>query len=176
MECGVRQDCPMAPYLYLFVANVLGYILSNPRYNIQNLILPNDQIVRDMIFADDTSLYLRGTKENLQNACTVIEKLYAMFGARINWSKSIAIWVFAHDRPWSWGDDMGVKWLRRGETARYLDFLVDMVPNDKDEKVLQKIRAQLNVCCPKKLSMAEKIIPGQQPSNPCFLLVPSELR
>jgi hypothetical protein len=27
---GVRQGCPLAPYLYLFIADVLGHMIADP--------------------------------------------------------------------------------------------------------------------------------------------------
>jgi hypothetical protein len=37
MERAIRQRCPITPYLYLFVVDVLGYMISNPRYRIEKL-------------------------------------------------------------------------------------------------------------------------------------------
>ncbi len=41
MERVIRQGCPITPYLYLFVVDVLGYMISNLRYIIERLILPD---------------------------------------------------------------------------------------------------------------------------------------
>ncbi len=41
MERAIRQGCPITPYLYLFVANVLGYMIFDPRYKIEGLTLPH---------------------------------------------------------------------------------------------------------------------------------------
>ncbi len=61
MEKVVQQGCPIACYLHLFVANVLGYMISNPSYMIKGLVLLDGQGVRDQMFVDDTTLFLKGT-------------------------------------------------------------------------------------------------------------------
>lgn len=48
IERGVRQGCPMAPYLYLFFHDVLGYMLSDPAYGIEGLRLPDPQFLKNL--------------------------------------------------------------------------------------------------------------------------------
>lgn len=38
---AVRQGCLLAPYLYLLVADVLGYMMRDPTYRVQGLTLSN---------------------------------------------------------------------------------------------------------------------------------------
>lgn len=61
MEKVVWQRCPIAPYLYLFVTNVQGYMILDPSYEIERLVLLDGQEVRDQMFIDDTALFLKGT-------------------------------------------------------------------------------------------------------------------
>jgi hypothetical protein len=46
LERGVRQGCSMAPYMYLFVQDILGYMICDPANGIEGLILPNNSILR----------------------------------------------------------------------------------------------------------------------------------
>lgn len=62
LDRAVRQGCPLAPYLYLLVANVFGYMMQVTKYEIQGLRLPNGKVSIKMLFADDTALSLAGTK------------------------------------------------------------------------------------------------------------------
>jgi hypothetical protein len=41
MDRAVWQGCPIALYLYLFIADVLGYMILDPPYKIEKLVLPN---------------------------------------------------------------------------------------------------------------------------------------
>jgi hypothetical protein len=52
-----HQGCPLTPYLYLFVANVLGYMVSDRSYKIKGLILPDGRQVWDQMFANDTIFF-----------------------------------------------------------------------------------------------------------------------
>jgi hypothetical protein len=37
IERSIRQGCPLAPCLFLFVADVLGYMLDDPKWQVQGL-------------------------------------------------------------------------------------------------------------------------------------------
>jgi hypothetical protein len=37
---SVRQGCPLAPYLFVLVADVLGHMLDDTNYNVEGLTLP----------------------------------------------------------------------------------------------------------------------------------------
>jgi len=70
---SVRQDCPLAPYLFIMATDILGYMLADPRHGIEGLMLPKGARIRDQTFADDTTLYLKGDQENLDKAQGVLE-------------------------------------------------------------------------------------------------------
>jgi len=57
---SVRQGCPLAPYLFIIVTDVLGHMLEDPRHGIEGLILPKGGSIRNQTFVDDTALYLKG--------------------------------------------------------------------------------------------------------------------
>lgn len=81
---AVRQGCPLVPYLYLLVADVLGYMMHDPVYGVKGLQLLNRDSSIELLFADDTSLYLLGTKENLDRAMKVLDFYCAASGSKIN--------------------------------------------------------------------------------------------
>ena len=37
---SIRQGCPLAPYIFFFIAKVLGYMLDNTKYGVEILKLP----------------------------------------------------------------------------------------------------------------------------------------
>lgn len=61
------------------------YMISDPIYGIKGLQLPNGRILRELLFADDTSLFLRGSKTNLDRTLKVLDLFCAASGAKINW-------------------------------------------------------------------------------------------
>ncbi len=66
MEGAICQRCPITPYLYLFVVDVLGYMIFNPRYKIERLTFLDGTQIRDQMFADDAMMFLKGNPNNLQ--------------------------------------------------------------------------------------------------------------
>jgi hypothetical protein len=82
---------PSAPFLYLFVADCLGYLLDK-EVGGKGLKLPrNLGEVIDQEYADDTNLYLEGSLENLNHTKVALETYALASGAQINWNKSQAI-------------------------------------------------------------------------------------
>ncbi len=42
------------------------------------------------------------------------------FGAKINWHKLAAIWASKKEKTWSWGEEVGLRWVLEGEGTHYL--------------------------------------------------------
>jgi hypothetical protein len=116
----VRQGCPLAPYLFILVTDVLGYMLADPKHGVEGLSLPRGGLVRDQTFADDTALYLQGSLGNLDRAQEVLKVFCRTSRAKINWHKSATIWASKKERTWDWGGDQGLKWIPIGKRTRYL--------------------------------------------------------
>jgi mannosylglycoprotein endo-beta-mannosidase len=95
---SVRQGCPLAPYLFILATNVLGYMLADPKNEVEGLSLPRGGLIRDQTFANDTVLYLKGTSSNLDKAQKVLTTFSAASGAKVNWHKSAAIWANKKER------------------------------------------------------------------------------
>jgi hypothetical protein len=116
----VKQGCPLAPYLFILATDVLGYMLADPKYEVEGLSLPKGSLIRDQTFADDTTLYLKGTPPHLDKAQRVLTLFSSAFGAKINWHKSAAIWASKNKQTWQWGTEVGLKWIPVGVSIRYL--------------------------------------------------------
>lgn len=161
---AVRQGCPLAPYLYIIVADVLGYMLQDQQYGVQGLKLPNGAINLEMLFAEDTSLSLLGTRDNLDKVMRVLDLYCAASGSKINWSKTNLIWALTAERTWSWGDVHGAHWLLIGESCRYLGVPLGFrVPQRvRNEKVLTSIRDSLIHWSSKALSQAGRLLIANQ--------------
>jgi hypothetical protein len=66
MEGVIHQRCPITPHLYLFVVDVLCYMIFNPRYKIERLTLLDGTQIRNQMFTDDEMMFLKGNPNNLQ--------------------------------------------------------------------------------------------------------------
>jgi hypothetical protein len=121
---SVRQGCPLSPYLFILATDVLGHMLDDPRFGVEGLTLPGGRKIRDQTFADDTALYLQGTRENMEKTQKVLDIFCKASGAKINWKKTAAIWASKKERDWEWGQDVGLQWIPEGQSVRYLGIQV----------------------------------------------------
>ena len=63
----VRQGCPLAPYIYLFITKAFSFFLNRLDAGIRGLVVPHEsKDLLDSEYADDTMLYLQGNDDNLQ--------------------------------------------------------------------------------------------------------------
>ena len=160
----VRQGCPLAPYLFLLTVDVLGRMLQHPDCGVQGLRLPDNTIITNQMFADDTLLLLNGTKENLDKALNVITRFSAASGAKLNLHKSVGLWLAPRPRPWQWGEEAGLTWLKKGEVTKYLGFPfgIDIPQKEKDAKMMSQIKKHLLRWSANKLSLAGRIMVSNQ--------------
>jgi hypothetical protein len=120
----IRQACPLAPYLFFLATNIMGHMLDDSKHKVEGLTLPKGDCVRDQTFTDDTTLYLKGTQSNLDNAPSVLDLFCLALRAKINWGKYVAIWASQGKREWELGQEVGLKWIPENENVRYLGIQV----------------------------------------------------
>lgn len=112
LERSVRQGCPLAPYLFLLTVDVLGQMLQHPDNQVKGLRLPDNSLITNQMFADDTLLVLEGNPDNMDRAISVINRFGAASGAKLNLHKSVGLWIANTPRQWTWGEAVGLKWLQ----------------------------------------------------------------
>ncbi len=63
---------------------------------------------------------------------------------KMNWHKSCVVWASLNFQNWSWGEDLGLKWLGKGQATKYLGFQVgfEVPQQEKDVKVIQQVRGK----------------------------------
>ena len=116
------------------------------------------------MFGDDRLLLLDGTPDNLDRAIEVINKFGAASGAKLNLHKFVGVWVSHTPRAWTWGEEVGLKWLQPGEVTRYLGypFGLHIAQKEKDNKMRSQIRKHLHRWANNKLSLAGRIMVSNQ--------------
>ena len=116
----VRQGCPLAPFLFLFFVEAIFSFLNACDIGIWGIHIPFSHIeVKDVEFADDTALYLKGDLENLQKIELAIPTFCKASGAPVNWNKSFAFWVGDVEPP-LWNPHPQFRWIPSGCPIRYL--------------------------------------------------------
>jgi hypothetical protein len=164
LERSVRQGCPLAPYLYLLIADVLGHMLEDPKRGVQGFTLPDGNTTTSQMFADDANLLLQGSEQNLDAAIQVLNLFCQGSGAVVNWRKTVGIWASRRPRTWHWNNDSGLKWLQEGECTIYLGFPIGfkMRAEERDNKVLLMVSRQLTKWSPRHMSLAGRILLANQ--------------
>ena len=83
---GVRQGCPISPYLFLICSELLGIGIRHS--TAISGIKINDLSHKLSQFADDTQILLDGTQESLDAAIKLLKNYENVSGMKINFDKS----------------------------------------------------------------------------------------
>ena len=88
---GVRQGCPLSPFLFILSVEVLASkIRQEP--NCKGISLPSLQEAKISQFADDTTLISRDT-ESLKCSLQIIGRFGGISGLKLNKKKTKAMWI-----------------------------------------------------------------------------------
>ena len=164
LQRGVRQGCPLAPYLYILAHDALALTLEDPTRLIHGLTLPNGPEVSNLSFADDSTLYLLGTEDNLPAAKDALDDFCLASGSQVNWTKTHAIWASKNPRTTLWGHELGLNWLSLGTHVIHLGIPIGfrISKQIRDEAALARLTAALAFWSGQKLSQAGRPLIGNQ--------------
>jgi hypothetical protein len=102
VQRGVKQGCPLAPYLFLFVGEALN-IMTRRALDLDELdgiILPEAVTEQVQIqYADDADLMVHGSERNCLRIMTLLDSYGLATGLRINWPKSQVYWLSPDPAP-----------------------------------------------------------------------------
>ena len=91
IERGVRQGCPLSPYLFVLSVEVLANAIRRDP-SIKGISISQNEIKLSQ-YADDTTLILNGSQDTLEASLDVIEKFSKISGLRLNNNKTEALWI-----------------------------------------------------------------------------------
>ena len=86
LERGVRQGCPLSPYLFLLLVEVLAYAIRSNK-QIKGIKL-GDEICKLIQFADDMNCFVR-VEASLSKLLILLDKFHRASGLKVNKDKSI---------------------------------------------------------------------------------------
>ncbi len=154
----------MAPYLFILATDVLGHMLDDPKHGVVGLSLPRGGSIKDQTFADNTAIYLQGSPANMDKVQDVLKLFCHAFEAKINWNKSAAIWASKKSRTWTWGEDVGLKWILEGEGTCYLGIQVGFhLPTDANfDRMMLALKGKLITWSHNNLSLTGRILVANQ--------------
>ena len=90
---GVRQGCPLSPYLFIISVEVLANAIRQKK-EIRGITVKDKEIKLSQ-YADDTTLILDGSEESLLESLKIIDYFGNISGLRLNSKKTEALWIGA---------------------------------------------------------------------------------
>ena len=149
IQRGVRQGCPLAPYLFLIVAEALNAMISQEMRagRIQGISLSFEgcqQIIAQ--YANNTSFTLYGDEVKVRWLVYLLETFCLATGLVLNWTKSNDYWKQKGgvDRP-PWTDMLGITWADVEGVSKLLGapFGLSLATKDVDSFLLDKLSKKL---------------------------------
>jgi hypothetical protein len=93
IERGTRQGDPLSCYLYLLCAEIMSIMLRK-NADMKGISIGEIQVLLSQ-FADDTSIFLDGSRRSFFECIKVLNEFSRMSGLKINYEKSVAVWLGA---------------------------------------------------------------------------------
>ena len=91
IKCGVRQGCPISPYLFFLCIELLSYEISHNN-NIKDVNLDGCEI-KETLFADDAIFFTDGSKKSFESLIDVLDNFKYISGLKLNHLKCTALKV-----------------------------------------------------------------------------------
>ena len=155
---GVRQGCPLSPYIFILCAEVLATTIRKDN-EVKGITVGSTECKLSQ-YADDTTLILDGNQNSLQRSFYILEKFGEVSGLRVNCEKTEALWIGSKkgsnqiscsDKNLKWADSkvraLGVWFCINYEESKKLNY---------EEKV-HKVGEILNNWGNKRLTLIGKI-------------------
>ena len=89
LQRGCRQGDPISPYLFILCSEFLTLALKNVR-NLEGIIIKNKERECSQ-YADDTSIFLKASENNLRLCLSILSWFYHVSGLKINIKKTKVI-------------------------------------------------------------------------------------
>ena len=150
LKRGVRQGCPLSPYLYILVAEVLAAKIRQVK-SVQGIKLFKKEIKLSQ-FADDTSL-ICNSLTSVENALAILDGFSTISGLRLNKSKTKAVWLGPwrsyHHKP------LGLAWTNEPVKVLGTYISYDSVSNEQKNIVrkIENLETKLTAWKSRKLSV-----------------------
>ena len=89
LKSGTRQGCPLSPYLFIIVLEVLPRIIQQQK-EIKGIQIRKDEVKISLFFADDMIVYISDPKNSTRELLNLINSFGEVAGYKINSNKSMA--------------------------------------------------------------------------------------
>ncbi len=156
---GVRQGCPLSPYLFILAAEILAiYIRNNP--DIEGIQI-NNTVSKISQYADDTALSLLYSAKTIATVKQTFDSFEIISGLRVNYDKTQILRIGSvKGLDCILCPDINMKW-----TNDPIPLLgIDITPNISDliennyRNVVKKIRSSADLWKRRKLTPYGKVV------------------
>ena len=137
---GCRQRDPIAPYLFLLVAEILS--LSIEKTSDILGIQVGKQTIKVTQFADDTTLLLDGSSFSLRATLNVLEIFGSLSGLKVNSEKTKLVWIGSKNTKEKLYSTAKLQWIDSEFSILGVDFSTELldIPRIHYNKALAKAK------------------------------------
>ena len=155
---GVRQGCPLSPYLFILCAEILAETIRKNE-NIKGITI-NEQEIKISQYADDTTLILDGSTVSFTTSLQILDLFSEISGLRLNNKKTVALWIGANTgKETNLAPEKDFKWVK--DKVKALGVWLSTNPETTIEanynEKLTKVRNSLSCWELRRLSLLGKI-------------------
>ena len=160
---GLRQGCPLAPSLFIMVAEVLNILIKDAEREgrIKGIQLPNSQQTQIISqFADDTSMTIDASNpDSIRDLIYILDTFWKVTGLEINWLKSHAYWLSPMPKP-PWLENIGWRWAQEKDLLKLLGtpFGIDPSSDCIDQFLISRVTKKLSYRTAQKLSLVGRAL------------------
>ena len=109
---GVRQGCPLSPYLFILCAEILGAAVR--RDTLIRGIKISDNECKISQYADDTTFILDGTRSSIERSFVLLNIFAKLSGLKVNYEKTEVLWIGSFkNRTHKLAINQNIKWSIR---------------------------------------------------------------
>ena len=152
---GVRQGCPLSPYLFILSAEILAHkIRQDPEF--RGIKLFGNE-VKLSLFADDTNLFTSDLA-SVRRGLEIVEEFGKIAGLCLNVKKTKAIWLGKWAKSRS--NPLGMKWMRSPVKILGVHFSYDDKGNNEFNfnQKLKVLQTKLDMWSSRDLTLFGKVM------------------
>ena len=158
LERGVRQGCPLSPYLFILCVEILAEAIRKNE-SIEGITI-NEQEIKISQYADDTTLILDGSTVSFTTSLQILDLFSDISGLRLNIKKTEALWIGSRiGKEVNLSPEKDFKWVK--DKVKALGVWLSTNPETTIEanysEKLTKVRNSLSCWELRRLSLLGKI-------------------
>ena len=152
---GVRQGCPLSPYLFIPSAEVMANKIRQDLHMKGIEILGNE--LRLSQYADDTNLFCADLA-SVEKALEIVDNFGSLAGLKLNRKKTKAIWLGKWENSKS--NPLQLKWLRNPVKILGIHVSYDEKGNNQHNFIhkLQKLQTNLDLWRARDLTLFGRVL------------------